>query len=479
MWKKSFSVAILFLFLVPSTGNSLLPYRLGEPLSGLAGNAVSEIVWDGEFIWAGTVDGVSKTADGGQTWQTYNSTNGLAYNDVIAMAHTGSALWVAMAYNRFLEGEPYPFGGGFNKTTDQGTTWKEIRPSQATNAYLKMAFDIAITDSLVWAACVHGGLIRFLNDDTWENVFADSFARKDFEEDSTGNNLNNIFFAAVADTFAPDTTSIWTGTCAGIYKFIYTQSDSADTVVNFNSLQHDLWGNFIFAIAIQRYDDRKIIWAGARTDCDGGTYAASRSTDEGQTWETVLEGDPVNNFDFNDSVVWAATNSGLKRSEDLGQTWEIFNFMEDKDQSDQKIFSTEFYTVKVVDGVVWAGNADGLVKTEDKGETWKVYRSFVPIGTKGSETTYAYPNPFSPKLFTQVTRIHYKPKSDGFVTIKIYDFAMNLVREIQTGNKEGGREYDEVWDGKNDEGDIVANGTYFLKVEARGQTEWGKVVVIK
>lgn len=479
MWKNSFSIALLILALFSSTAQGLLPHRLGEPLSGLAGNAVSEILWDGEFIWVGTVDGVSKTSNGGQTWHTYNTTNGLSYNDVTAMAASGSALWVALAYNRFLEGEPFPFGGGFNRTTDQGNTWKGIRPSQATNGYLKLAFDIAIADSLVWAACVYGGLIRFLNESTWENVFADSFARKDFEEDSTGNNLNNIFFAAVADTFAVDTTSIWTGTCAGIYKFIYTQSDSADTVMNYNSLQHNLWGNFVFALAVQKYDDRKIIWAGARTDCQGGTYAASRSTDDGQTWETVLEGDAVNNFDFDDSVVWAATNSGLKRSKDLGQAWEVFSLMEDKDRPDQKVFSTEFYSVRVIEGVVWAGNADGLVKTEDDGETWKVYRSFVPIGTEKSETAYAYPNPFSPKLFTQVTRLHYKPRSDGLVTIKIYDFAMNLVREIRSGTKEGGKEYDEIWDGKNDEGDVVANGTYFFKVEARGQTEWGKVVVVK
>jgi hypothetical protein len=479
MQKKTLCIAFLFLVLSSPPAHGLLPYHLAEPTSGLAGNAVSEILWDGKWIWVGTVDGVSKTSDGGQSWHTYNTTNGLSYNDVTAMASSGSALWAALAYNRFLEGEPFPFGGGFNKTTDYGNTWKAIRPSQATDGYLKLAFDIAIADSTVWAASVYGGLIRFFNDTTWENVFADSSARKDFEEDSTGNNLNNIFFAAVADTFSRDTTSIWTGTCAGIYQFIFTQSDSADTVINYNSLQHTLSGNFVFTLAVQKYDDKKVIWAGTRTDCQTGTYAASKSTDDGQTWETVLEGDAVNNFDFNDSVIWAATNSGLKRSKDLGETWEVLNFMEDRDQPDQRILSTEFYSVRVIRDTLWAGNADGLVKTGDDGESWKVYRSFVSVGTKGSETAYAYPNPFSPKLFTQVTRIHYKPKRDGYVTIRIYDFAMNLVKEIESGSREGEQEYDEIWDGKNDEGDVVANGTYFFKVEAKGQTEWGKIVVIK
>jgi hypothetical protein len=479
MSKKTFCFTFLLLFLLSSITHALLPYHLFQPISGLAGNAVSEIVWDGKWIWVGTVDGVSKTSDGGQAWFTYNTTNGLSYNDVTAMAAADSTLWSAVAYNRFFEGEPYPFGGGFNKTTDYGDTWKKIKPSQATDEYLKLAFDIAIADSVVWAACVYGGLIRFFNDSTWENVFADTFAQEDFEEDSTGNNLNNIFFAAVADTFSPDTTSIWTGTCAGIYKFVFTDSDTADTVINYNSLEDSLSGNFVFSLGIQRYGGKKIIWAGTRTDCDGGTYAASRGTDDGQTWEIVLEGDAVNNFDFDDSVVWAATNSGLKRSHDLGETWEVFNFMQDKDYPDQQILSTEFYCVRVIGNTLWAGNADGLVKTVDDGITWKVYRSFVPIGTRGSETAYAYPNPFSPKLFSQATRIHYQPEKDGYVTIKIYDFAMNLVREIKAGRREGGREYDEIWYGRNDEGDMVANGTYFFKVEANGQTEWGKIVVIK
>ena len=479
MWRRIPFITFLFLFLFSSGTYALLPYQLSDPVSGLAGNAVSEIVWDGKWIWAGTVDGVSKTSDGGLSWHSYDVTNGLSYNDVTAMASSGSNLWVAFAYNRFLEGEPYPFGGGFNKTADDGDTWNEIQPSQATDGYLKLAFDIAMVDSVVWAACVYGGLIRFSNDTTWENVFADSFAQKDFEQDSTANNLNNIFFAAVADTFSPDTTFIWTGTCAGIYKFVFTGSDTADTVIDYNSAENTLSGDFVFSLAVQKFADEKIIWAGTRTDCDGGTYAASKSTDQGQNWETVLEGDPANNFDFDDSVVWAATNSGLKRSEDWGETWDVFNFMEDKDQPDQKVFSTEFYSVGVVGNTVWAGNADGLVKTEDDGETWKVYRSFVPVGAKGSETAYAYPNPFSPKLFTQITRIHYKPKRDGDVTIKIYDFAMNLVREIRAGQRMGGTEYDEIWNGRNDQDEVVANGTYFFKVDANGQTEWGKIVVIK
>ena len=151
------------------------------------------------------------------------------------------------------------------------------------------------------------------------------------------------------------------------------------------------------------------------------------------------------------------------------------------------IFSSEFTSVAIIDGEVWAGNADGLVKAPKDvkvGEdtVWNVFRTFVPIGTEGSMTAYAYPSPFSPVLSTGgVVRIHYKPQKDGPVAIKIYDFAMNLVTTLVDNQERfGGEEYDEPWDGKNEKGDVVANGVYFFKVEASGgQSEWGKLVILK
>jgi len=194
----------------------------------------------------------------------------------------------------------------------------------------------------------------------------------------------------------------------------------------------------------------------------------------------TLSDDRVWNFAFDDSVIWTATSSGLKRSNDWGENWEVFNFMKDKDQiTGNQIFSTEFTSVAIIDGEVWAGNAEGLVKAPKDVQVWQdtvwnVFRTF----TSG---TYAYPSPFSPLLSTGgVVRIHYKPREDGSVTIKIYDFGMNLVTTLVDGMSMAEIEQDKEWDGRNDKGDIVTNGVYFFKVEAPGgQTEWGKLVILK
>ena len=820
---------------------------LDDPKAGLAGNSMGDIAYDGKYIWVGTGDGLSYSPDSGKHWYTYDNTNGLNANDISALAVYDSTLWVACAYSRMIEGEPIPYGKGFNKTTNKGEEWESHIPEQVDYAG-KLAYDIAFDDSAVWAACWYGGLIRSRQDGdtlTWENVFVSEAARKDYDS-SYYNHLDNRFFSVAVDTFcpkdkklknsindivydgrflwvgtqnglhtidtdedtltyvtfdtsnglnangvhslaghtsflcaglysgekqyellqlgdlvgegfnstgdygaswdtsltaqatdlgkfaydiaiadtvvwaacgegglirsfdwgktwenvfvdtsakrryeegnllnkdistsiavdtfSPDTTIVWAGTGNGLYGFIYTTGDSADTVLrflereeppsnsvlslgiqegdprvgptriiwasacteglgvascstynsfddgktwssylggvwvrdfafvnsmawaatgqglkrtpdwgiywqtfeildtldrpiipsnftsvcisvcetdsavdtvvwagtvdglakstddgdnwqvikfaqsfkkaiwagtaagifkfiynyredfdtvfNYNSLEHNITGDFVVSTAIQEYDGNKIIWAGTQPAYSGGN-GASISTDDGDSWSITLTGDQVWNFAFDGPVVWAATSSGLKRSSDGGESWDVFNYMNDKDEiTEDRIFSTEFTSVAVIDDEVWAGNSDGLVnapKDVAVGEdgAWNVFRTFVPIGGKGSETAYAYPSPYSPTLSTGgVVRIHHKPRQGGSVTVKIYDFAMNLVTTlVDNQDRVGGEEYDEPWDGRNDEGDMAANGVYFFRVEAPGgQTEWGKLVILK
>ncbi len=79
-------------------------------------------------------------------------------------------------------------------------------------------------------------------------------------------------------------------------------------------------------------------------------------------------------------------------------------------------------------------------------------------------------------------RFHYIPPVSGSVSIKIYDYANNLVKTVTDGaQREADQQYDEsdIWDGRNGAGDVVAVGTYFFVIEySGGDTHWGKLVVI-
>ena len=57
---------------------------------------------------------------------------------------------------------------------------------------------------------------------------------------------------------------------------------------------------------------------------------------------------------------------------------------------------------------------------------------------------------------------------------------MRLVREVERGvYRNGGSEYDAIWNGKNDYNEEVANGVYYYKVDLPGgKSAWGKVIVM-
>ena len=67
------------------------------------------------------------------------------------------------------------------------------------------------------------------------------------------------------------------------------------------------------------------------------------------------------------------------------------------------------------------------------------------------------------------------------MTIRIFDFGMNLVKTIvQNGIRISGDTFDELWDGKNDHGQVVSNGVYFYQVIVDSDDpRWGKILVIK
>jgi len=77
---------------------------------------------------------------------------------------------------------------------------------------------------------------------------------------------------------------------------------------------------------------------------------------------------------------------------------------------------------------------------------------------------YNYPNPFDPEETT--TNIIYRVATDTRVTVKLYDVSGRLVREWDDGSlKSADAVHRVVWDGKNGQGDFVANNVYFCVIE--------------
>ena len=89
-----------------------------------------------------------------------------------------------------------------------------------------------------------------------------------------------------------------------------------------------------------------------------------------------------------------------------------------------------------------------------------------------------YPNPFNPE-----TWIPYQLAEAADVSMKIYDVSGRLIRTISVGFKPVGyyltRERAAYWDGRNEIGESVSSGVYFLRFVAGDFTATQRVVIVK
>ena len=89
-----------------------------------------------------------------------------------------------------------------------------------------------------------------------------------------------------------------------------------------------------------------------------------------------------------------------------------------------------------------------------------------------------FPNPFNPD-----TWIPYQLREGSEVTIRIYNVAGYLVRELELGHKPAGlyvsKDRAAHWDGRNNLGIPVASGVYFYSIKAGDFTNVRKLIVLK
>ena len=66
------------------------------------------------------------------------------------------------------------------------------------------------------------------------------------------------------------------------------------------------------------------------------------------------------------------------------------------------------------------------------------------------------------------------------VTIRIFDFGMNLLRTLVENNNRPVSDHNlDVWDGRDQNGKVVPNGVYFYRIDlGTGNPLFGKIMVI-
>lgn len=489
-----------------------------------ASNSVSDIIIQGDTIWFGTSRGLTRTTDNGQSFTNYYNTPAFGTESISGVGFYEGKIWAATAHSVQRDGASLPEGSGLRFSTDGGTTWNAVpqpldAPDDSTIVYgindginlpkvraipitvsiQNITYDIAFTPGTIWVATFAGGLRKSTdNGQTWQRVLLPS----DFVTSISPNDTIRFPLLPVSGTFgtgslnhrvfsvtAIDDSTLFVGTAGGINK----STDGGISWRKFNHLNQEfsISGNFVVALEYNKFDNT--LWASTwRAEGSTEFYGVSFTTDKGETWQTSLNGERIHNFGFKFNQVIAVGDNGAFRSSNNGGSWILPNSIIDS-QTRLSLNTNTFFGANVKGDDVWLGSSEGLARiTETTGMwngTWKLFISSQPLESK--EDTYAFPNPFSPKI-DQLKLKYSTGGKEASVTIRIFDFGMNLVKTVIQNARRGFPVHQvdgftsssggvvDFWDGKDEAGSVVPNGVYFYRIDVDSEKPvYGKIMVLQ
>lgn len=499
-------------------------YQLGtERLSKIsdstpASNSIQDIIADDNLIILGTSEGLSLSEDNGDSWKNFSQTVPFGSDGTIAIGYENDIIWVTTGKTTEVNGEDLPEGTGIKYSTDNGLTWTSIsqpiddpgdsaityginrlRALPVTTEINNISYDISFTKNTIWIASFAGGLRKSVDMGvTWERVVLPP----DTLDSISPNDMLDFALQPVAGKFGPDgwlnhrvfsvlgvdDSTLYVGTAGGINKS--TDNGISWTKFNHKNQINSISGNFVVGLGKNNADNS--IWAATwKAEDHAEFWAVSHSSDGGENWEVTLPNEKAHNFGFkyldaSDFHVIVPTDYGIFRSSNNGGTWAQPLVIKDS-YTNKSIATNTFYAaasnqLNATDYHIWVGSNKGLARlTETNGfweGDWKVYVSSPDIKI---DETYAFPNPFSPAH--EFVQIKYKQNKDAKITIRIMNFSMELVRVLIQNAPRPKRDdaIIELWDGKNELGNIVTNGVYFYRIDSDAISEplFGKIMVMK
>ncbi len=490
--------------------------------SGLIGNSISDIVGEGDTLWLGSGHGLSATFDNGESFVGYSPRfSNLGQGGVSALAVAGDTIWVATGFDTTTAFGNLKAGGGISRSLDGGATWTWLgQPMDSLQVFVvggdttygeysekdlwgvtiltvdvvtpvqNITYDLAFDGTRLWATSFGGGLrVSYDLGDTWESVLLpwdelntlDSTVIRNMEAEIQADpeyyaldpltHFNHIAFAVKAwhDT-------VWVGTSNGINRSF----DGGLSWEHYTFQNSNISGNWVIALNRQQLDDgSERIWASTITTGSGDVTGLSFYDNTSQYWRAPFLSDRIWNIDSDANTVYAATDQGLWKSKD-GLHFTLLPNYHNEDYS-SIIYSDAVFAVKVNADALWVGTGDGLAISYNEGLTWNIHKA---QSTATGDDYYAYPNPFTPRYDKVLNGqgnliIRFLAESGNVISIDVYDFAMHRVRNVLSDSStqfSGSQE--RTWNGRNEQGYLVANGTYFIRIEVDSEVHWTKVMVI-
>jgi hypothetical protein len=370
-------------------------------------------------------------------------------------------------------------------------------------------YEVDFKGDVVYSANFASGLIRSTDfGQTWERVILppDNVTEMTPDNDYRWNSTISLtggrsaainrydptdnfgFNLRVFGVYIDSQNRVWVGTGNGVNVSENALSAPTDSIswshISFDGSKDGLIGNWV--IEIKEEPTTGKVWMTNRIIESGVENQGIVYTDDGgQTFTQMLIGERINDIGFKDGFVFATGENGLFISSNGGDTW--IKSPQIKSPNTFIKSSAVFYSATSTNDRVWVSSDDGIASHEcctagQSFDNWEITRVNFPL--KGGNAfdegrnvnTYAYPNPFSATVH-ELVRIKFEVKNQGNVKIRIFDFGMNLVREVENDSFPPGT-YEAVWDGLDGKGRKVANGPYIYVIENGSKQINGKILVV-
>lgn len=130
---------------------------------------------------------------------------------------------------------------------------------------------------------------------------------------------------------------------------------------------------------------------------------------------------------------------------------------------------------------IYVCGGDDLGNWGGTDQVWKL-QWFTGIAEKPNQSEPAFTFGFAPNMPNPVsgyTAIQYTTTKSGKASLKVYDGLGRLVRTLVNRSIEPAGSKTVYWNGKDDARRDVANGVYFLKLDAQGETATQKMILVK
>ncbi|MBD3343583.1 MAG: hypothetical protein GF401_00815 [Chitinivibrionales bacterium] len=506
----------------------LLTACLVKATNEITSNDIYRLEGRNDTLWMITAKGINFTVveSDSLSWWGYKSNEMVLGEKYASLAFGGNQVFVPLAPKNLADPNSIwvydlPSGDIASITIPWNNQWlTTLQDSLDSMEIYFQVYDCALPPvspqrpRKLWAARWYGGLVEWdLSAQTGVvhipgdplPYAAESFPSKELKyyPDST----NAV--AAITTTGHDDSLDIWVLTPGRIWKFEPAAADSfwtplSDSIDDSTRTVKEFSGFYVHP-----KDSETVLFSDIITTPVSGdtttTVSLYKYDFDRERWNLFLPESPnALTFGFDDTLYVVINNKILAYKDTFPADVVIPNthfttrLSADGAPPPSEINDILFVPQNSDTALFWIASNQGIYfsrnETYDEKNTIPFIHEFrSPAVAGGLSQTYFYPGILKPTLYGEDVPkgyFAYNLSKNATVTIKIYDWNMDLVKTVIDGaprikgaSRKSGRstvKHEDNWDGRNMAGDHVAPGVYYYKISSsEGERAFGKIVVAR